>query len=194
MGIIKGLRDVHFAVLTKDDATGVTYSAPLEMGAGINLSISPQTSSATMYGNDQAIATESSISAIEVEVEIDQLTSDVMNQLLGIQKTADGVLKFNANTTAPYVALGFRAPLSGGVNNFRHVWLLKGQFALNEDSFATKGDQVEFQSRTISATFIPRIFDAEYRFQVDTSDLPVGKESIATDWFTAVYDPTIVTP
>src|SRR5690606_16590687 len=120
---------------------------------------------------------------IEVELEIDQLPAEVVEAILGAKKNADGVTEFNADDQAPYVAFGFKAPLSTG--GFKYVWLTKGKFNQPSAAFTTKGEQVEYQTRTISATFMAREADAVWKYEVNSDDLT--DQTVATNWFNAVY-------
>jgi phi13 family phage major tail protein len=184
-GVVVGLRDLHYAVLSADTSVSATYAAPKTLAAAISAKITPNTSSATLYANDVAIATSNAMGAVDVTLEIDQIPAAVLNELLGITKDANGVLKFDDQVNAPYVALGFRAPLSGG--GYRYVWLSKGKFSIPEDQYNTKGDKVEFQTKSISGQFVTREFDKVWKVEVDSND--VTDPTVIDGWFTTVYQP-----
>ncbi len=185
MAII-GLRNLHFALLEEDTKEGVLYDVPEMMAAAISASITPEVSSATLYANDVAIATSSNLGSIQVELEIDQLAPEVIEKLLGVKRNEDGVLVYDGDATSPYVAIGFQAELSTG--GFRYVWLTKGQFSIPADSYQTKGESVEFQTKTISATFLTREHDRVWKYEVNEDKLQ--NPEITNNWFKNVYEPT----
>lgn len=194
-GHIIGLREPHFAVLTSDSSVGAVYEVPTKLAAAISATITPNINSSTLFADDVAVATSSALGAIEVELEVDQIAPAVLEELLGITRNEEGVLVYDGDLKAPYVALGFKAPLSSGANHFRYVWLTKGQFTIPTDSYQTQSDSgVEFQSKTISATFITREADRVWKFEVDSNELTVGKEAVATNWFKKVYEVGAIMP
>ncbi|SEM34795.1 phage major tail protein, phi13 family [Mesobacillus persicus] len=184
-GVVIGAKKPHFAILTSDGATPV-YEVPVKMGKAINITITPNINTNTLYADDQASETNTALGAIEVAIELDQLSSDVRQQLLGITKNADGVLEYKAEQNAPYVAFGFESPLSTGGD--RLTWMLKGQFSIPADSYQTKGESVEYQTKTINGTFVVRE-DENWKYEVDSNDPEVNADVIA-NWFNAVYAPT----
>jgi hypothetical protein len=48
-GIQVGLRDLHYALLIKDDATGVTYETPIHMAGAILAKIAAKSNTETLY-------------------------------------------------------------------------------------------------------------------------------------------------
>lgn len=187
MGVIIGLRDPHFAKLIQDDNLGALYDVPTKIANAISASVTPNASSTSLYADDIIVAQTNSLGAIEVELEIDKLPSEVVEDLLGAKKNADGVLEFGADDQAPYVAFGFKSPLSNG--GFKYVWLTKGKFSQPTSNFTTKGESVEYQTRTISGTFMAREFDTTWKYEVDTHDLT--DQAIANAWFNEVYEPAV---
>jgi phi13 family phage major tail protein len=81
--------------------------------------------------------------------------------------------------------LGFRAPLSGG--GYRYVWLTKGKFSIPEDQYTTKGDKVEFQTKTIAGQFVTTENSKVWKYEVDSNDLT--DTAIIDAWFSSVYKP-----
>jgi phi13 family phage major tail protein len=187
MGVIIGLKNIHIAKLTKDDATGVTYDAPVKLAKAIEASITPNVNSSTLYADDGPSEVVTSLGEIEVSIGIDQLPTDKAALLLGHEVNADGVLVKKADDEAPYVALGFSSPTSDGKEKF--VWLLKGKFQLPEEAYQTKGDSVEFQTATLTARFVKRDYDGVWQYSVNSGDNGVN-QTVITNWFTSVYEPT----
>ncbi len=135
-----GLRDIYFAKLIKDDATGVAYETPVKIGKAIEASVSPNTNSETLNADDGPSEIETAFGGTEIEIGVDQLAHDVQALLLGHSVNADGVLEKKATDEAPYGALLFRAQVSGG--GYKLYAFYKGKFQPQEESFATKTDSL----------------------------------------------------
>lgn len=185
--IVIGVQNAHFATLSADASTGTTYAIPEKIANSIKISVSPAVNTATLYADNVAVAQNSKVGNITISLEVDQLDNAVVEKLLGANKNADGVLEYKADDQAPYVAFGFEAPLSGG--GVRYVWLYKGKFNLTEDSYETQNEQLAFQTKTISGTFVARISDKLWKREVDSTDLTGPAAAIAGAWFDGVYEP-----
>jgi phi13 family phage major tail protein len=180
-GVQVGLKDLHFALLTKDDATGVTYGEPEKIAGAINAKISPKSNTETLYADDGPAETATALGEIEVEIEVKDLPLSVQAKLFG-HTLENGVLTKNADDTAPYVALGFRSKKSNG--KYRFVWLYKGRFELPEQEYKTGEDKPSFQTPKAKATFIKREFDNAWQAIGDEDE--TGFTAGAT-WFDQVY-------
>ncbi|MBA4544374.1 MULTISPECIES: major tail protein [Thermoactinomyces] len=178
-----GLKDLYFAVLTKDDSTGATYNTPEKLAPAVTAKITPNVETATDYGDDGPVETATSLGAIEVEFEITSLPLDKQATLLG-HTYANGMLVKNVDDIAPYVALGYRSPKSDGSEMY--VWLYKGKFQPVEMNHNTKADKVEFQHPTIKGNFVVRNYDGNWSIAGDTSDSTFQLKDI---WFQQVIEP-----
>lgn len=176
-GLKIGMRDLYYAKLTKDDATGVTYETPTLIAGAISAKVSAKTDSVTLYADDGAFETASSLGEITVELELADLPLSVQADLLGHTLT-NGVLEAKATDEAPYVAIGFRALKSNG--KYRYYWLLKGRFEIPDDESQTKEDKVKFQTAKIKGTFVSRVYDGKWKLVGDEDETGFT----ATDWFT----------
>lgn len=184
MGVLIGLDDLHYAVLTKDDATGVTYDTPKPIAKAVSASIQPKTNSATLYADDGPTETATSLGEIQVDLEVAGLPTSVVAELLGATVGSDGVLVQKATDVAPYVAIGFRSQKSNG--KYRYVWLYKGRFAPMQEDYKTKEDNVSFQTEKISGTFVKRDYDSAWIAKGDEDDPTFTG---GATWFDQVYAP-----
>lgn len=181
-GVQVGLRDLHYALLTKDDATGITYGAPVKIAGLINAKISPKVNTSVLYADDGPDETASALGEITVELQVKDLDLTTQAALLGHTVGTDKVMLKNADDVAPYVAIGFRSVKSNG--KFRYVWLYKGKFQLPEQEYKTKEDNPEFQTAAIAGTFIKRSNDNLWQAIGDEDDTGFTK---GATWFTEVY-------
>jgi len=181
-GVQVGLRDLHYAILTQDDAMGVAYEDPVKIAGAISATITPTVNTETLFADDGPSETASALGEITVELQVKDLPLPVQAALLG-HDLENGVLIRNADDNAPYVALGFRSLKSNG--KYRYVWLYKGKFAPPEQQYQTKEDTPAFQTPTITGTFVKREYDDAWQ-AVGDEDEP-GFTAGAT-WFDAVYE------
>ena len=131
-----------------------------------------------------------SLGSIEVEINVTDLMPDDYAFLLGKTKNADGVVEDHIDDVAPYVALMFELPKADG--NKKLYAYYKGKFQPTATEATTKGDAVEFQTQTITGTFMARE-DGKWRAHLDTSDTAVDAD-VVDAWFDAPYVPTPVAP
>lgn len=168
---LKGLRNFVVVEIEKDDETGTVYATETKRLIGArNISMSPQLAEGALYGDDQLLESESSVSSIEVGFELASLSLEDEAFLTG-NKFENGILKENKDATPPEIAFGFMAPKSKtGGGGFRMVWLLKGTAKPTDEEIATKEDSIEFQTPTLDYVFMPRLSDGEFRFKADTKE------------------------
>lgn len=184
---IKGLRNFKYVKLTKDDESGITYDTEIKKIAGAkSVKISPKVDSADLYGDDQLLETASSLGAIEVELDVCDLSLQERADILGFT-FENGVLKENKDFNPPEIAFGFEAPKSKSktsVEAFRLVWLLKGKAEPLEEEGKTKEDKIDFQTQKVKLKFMPRINDGHYKFTADTDETgaPTIAEFFTTDF------------
>ncbi len=185
-GVLIGLRDLHYALLTKDDSTGVTYSAPVKIAGATQANINPNSSTEVLFADDGPMETASALGMIELEMIAADFPLDVQAVLLGHTVGANGVLTRKSSDIPPWVAIGFKALKSNGA--YRFVWLLKGKFNQPEQNHETRGDSVNFQTPTLNGAFVKRDKDDAWILQTD-EDMTGYQESIGTGWFSQV-DPS----
>lgn len=177
-----GVENAVYAILT-DEATP-KYSAVKSLAPLLNVKISPKTSSDTLYADNRAIESVTTLGEIETELEISDLPLEVQAELLGHALDATtGIMSYRNTDNAPYIALGFKIKKANG--KYRYVWLLKGKFEEVETEAKTQEDKTDFQTPKIKGTFLVRA-DGVWKY---TADQDSGTTP-ATDAFLAtVYKP-----
>lgn len=175
-----GLKDIHFALLKKDNKTEVSYDVVEEIAGAINAKINPNVNTQELYADDQLWESISALGKIEVEIETVDLSLDTRAKILG-NKYENGVLIETKDDVAPYLALGFKSLRKGG--KYRYVWLLKGVAQPMGEDFATKKDNVEHKTPVIKFIFMPRTFDGEWKRTADEGEIEFTG---ADTWFNGV--------
>ena len=177
-----GLSNLHYALLTSDTVSGVTYEAPVLISGAITANINPNSSSGVLWSDDAPSEVFSQMGQVDVEIEVKDLPLEVQAVLLGHTITG-GILKRKSTDVSPYIALGFKSLKSNG--SYRYVWLYKGKFQLPEINHQTKNDKVNFQIPKMKASFIRLDYDNSWIKQVDEDHIDYVS-TIGTNWFTAV--------
>lgn len=177
-----GLKNVYVA--TFDEEAG-SYATPVKLSPAISANITPNFESATLYGDDRAVHVEESLNTIGVEISTTDLTNEDYSLLMGVTANTDGVIEDSTSDAAPYVALGFEMPKTNGGVALR--WYYKGRFQKSGEEATTKGENVEFQTPTLAATFMARE-DGKWRARVDYKDAASIDADIYNSWFTSVYE------
>lgn len=180
-----GLRDVHYAILTRDDATGVAYETPVRIAGAISANVNPNTSSATLFADDGPYDSATTMGEIELELNMADIPAAVQAALLG-HTYAQGMVVKKASDQPPYVAIAYRSLKSNGA--YRYTWLYKGKFADGEENNQTKGDSIEWQTPTITGSFLKRDFDDAWQNSADSDDPNANSATIA-NWFNSVVNP-----
>lgn len=174
-----GLRDVYYALLKEDPVGGTpTYETPVKIAGAISANVNPNSSSATLFADDGPYDTAATLGEISLELNMADLPLSTQATLLG-HSISNGVLSRKADDVPPWVAVGFRTLKSNG--KYRYYWLNKGKFAIPEDDLQTKGDSIEFQTPTISGSFVKRNSDDEWQRVGDEDEESFSSEG----WFSS---------
>lgn len=184
-----GLRDVHYAIATKDDATGTTYETPVRIAGAISANVNPNTASATLFADDGPYDSATTLGEIELELNMADIPPAVSAVMLG-HAYNNGLLVKKSTDVPPYLAIGYRSLKSNGA--YRYTWLYKGKFTDGEQNNSTKGDDIEYQTPTLKGAFVKRAFDDAWQMEADSDDANVSGSTI-TNWFTAVVEPSAAT-
>lgn len=180
---VTGLKDVYYAVLTKDDDTGATYSTPVKLGHAISMDIQPNTESGTLYGDNMAIATKTKLRDITITLE----TSDIplKDRAIILGHTVDettGKVTVKGDDKAVYVAILFSATTAEDTTQYYKY--LKGKFSPSQQQIETEGEGINFQAPTMEGTFIARSSDGKIYEMIDSAD--EGSATLIENWFTTV--------
>jgi len=98
--------------------------------------------------------------------------------LLG-HKIIDGVMVSKTDDEAPYVAIMFESKQTQGAIQFEK--LLKGKFAESQETFNTKGENIDYQLHSLNGSFVARAYDGQWRKTVVSTDT-----TLAQTWYASV--------
>lgn len=174
-----GLENAHYAKMTKDDSTGTTYETPKKLSGAISITENAEFNTAELYADNRLWATATVFSKGSVELELADLSLEDY-AALGGHSIVDGRLIENTNDVAPYIAIMGEGLKEDGETK-RYFKLLKGQCAKVGLDMKTKTNNPEFTTQTLSATFMPRQSDGNYKYVMDSK-----AASVASAWYSSV--------
>ena len=181
----KSLRNIHYALLEKDDKTEATYKTPEPLIGGITMKVTPASESETQFADDGPFDVSYALGEIKVEGELAKFDLKTQALLLG-HRYVDGVVVKHSDDQPPWLALGFMSMRGPGDLEFK--WLFKGKFALVEEEFGTATNKPEYRVPKLVGTFIKRVYDDVWEVAATTLDegfTPAKAEA----WFAEVQTP-----
>lgn len=151
LGHAIGLSNLTAFKLTADDASALTYGDAIALPEIISMSITPETDEATLYADDQAVDTANQTKKFTLEVNMAQISLEHQALLLG-HEFAGGEMIAKADDVAPFFCLAFKSLKSNGA--YRYTKFFKVKFAEQKVEQKTKGESIEFQTPTLTATAV----------------------------------------
>jgi len=177
-----GVRDLFFAPITIDANGNEVFGKPVRLAKAITIGLSTQTAEATLYADDAIDEVEKAFVSSNLSLNINDLEPGKETLLLGQKQDTEGVVYAHGDDEAPYVAVGFRATKTRG--RFRYLWFYKVKFAIPDENYQTKGENINFQTPTIVGTAIKRD-DGHWR----ASYVGLPTDTPAENWFNKVKEP-----
>lgn len=177
-----GFENLHYAKLTKDDSTGVTYGEVKRLPGAVSINEDAQSDTAKLYADNRLWETAQVFSEGEVELVVADLPAEVCAELGGHSIDSSGKITYNADDVAPYFCI-MGEFLKGDGETKRFFKLLKGQFSESGLEGETKNESPEFKTFTLNATFMPRQYDGNYKYVIDSSS---SNSTVTSAWYSSV--------
>lgn len=186
-----GLDKLYYAIITEGTGGVETYGTPKVMAKAISAELAPQIAEATLYADDGAAENVKEFTSATFTLGVDDLASDVMADLLGVTVDKNGVVVSTPDDAAPYVAVGFRAKRSNG--KYQYFWLYRVKFGVPNNTLATKGESITFNTPSIVGTVMRRNKadgNGGHPWKVDVVEGATGVDQTVIDgWYSDVYEP-----
>ena len=182
-----GMRDLYYALITEkevDGKTKSTYGAPKRMAKAISADLSVTVAEGKLHADDAVDAAEREFAGGTLTLGVNDLSDEVLSDLLGQEVDADGTLYAGDDDVAPYVAVGFRCRKPGG--EYKYIWLYKVKFGVPNENYATKGESITFNTPTITGDIMRRPDDGKWK----TQHTGKPEDAVPAAWFTAVKEKT----
>lgn len=155
----RGVCDLVYAEVTKDDSTGFTTGTVKSMAGVAEVSkTSSGSSEAHWYDNIPAVVVTSQGSDT-ITITTSALPLDVLADITGqVYDSTTGTL-IEGNGQTKYFAVGYKTQATNGDEYY--VWRLKGTFATPDQTNATKNDGTDANGQELTFTGI----STTYKFQ-----------------------------
>jgi len=138
-----GVKKLVYAVMI--DEILETYAAVKSAPPLINIKVAPKVDAASLYADDHVVETATTVGDIAVDFETQDMPLEVQADFLGhVLDATSGILVYNVNDKAPYIAIGYER--TKGNDKSRFVWLHKVKFQEIEEESKTKEDKTTFQT------------------------------------------------
>lgn len=190
-----GLAKPYYSVITEGTDGNETYGTPKVLAKAISADIAPNIAEATLYADDGAAENVKEFTSATFTLGVDDLASDVLADLLGVTVDQNGVVVSTPDDVAPYVAVGFRAKRSNG--KYQYFWLYRVKFGVPNNTLATKGESLTFNTPSIVGTVMRRNkADSKggHPWKVDVVEGAAGvNQTVIDEWFSTVYEPDYTT-
>lgn len=188
-----GIEKLFYSILTKDDTTTLTYGVPVYLPGVKEITVNPKQNTEKIYAENKVWEQDTSLESIEVGINLADLTNAEKAKLLGHTLAAEGGIFAGGKDSAPYIALLYKANLSGG--GYRYQVLYKGKLGLPQDSVKGEEGKKDYQTEEMSGIFQTTKKNGMWKYQVDSTDDLVPAD-IDTTFFASVIIPTkkVVTP
>ena len=162
-----GMRHPVVATLTAHTAgSEPTYGTGMVMGHSISGNLTITRNNNPLYADDTIVEDDNSITAMSLEMGLDDLTPEVRAYMLGLVKKSTGTgttvdTYYDTDAAAPYVGFGYiRVRRLNGVTKYEALWYYKGMFSEEAENSTTKGESIEWQTPTITARVMGLAIDS----------------------------------
>ena len=150
-----GLKCLTYAPFTSGgEGSSISYGTGVQLtDYMIRADISEEREDVKFYADDHKIDAENSMTGASLSLELANLTDALEKAFLGYkaESSASGADLLITDAAAGFVGVGFyRKERFKGTVTYKCYWFYKVQFSKDSDSTNTKGENVDFQTETLS--------------------------------------------
>lgn len=186
---IKGLKDLHYAIITKENDEETIYGEVKPLGPARTFNIQPTVNTADLRADDGTLFSDSAKGPSTITLNTAYLDAAVEADILGKKLDERGGVVDGGNDDAPYIAIGGRALSARG--GYEWFWVYRIKFAPGEENKETLEDTPAYQTPNLSGQALPRIHDKEERYKLwdEDPEIPEEHKDIFDKWFDEVVEP-----
>lgn len=183
---IKGLKDLHYAVITEEDKTNTVYGEWKPLGPAMAFNIVPSVNRGNLRADDAVLFSDTSKGPIAITLNTAFLEKEIEADILGKTIHPNGGISDNVNDNPPYIAVSGRAASARGGYEYFVVYRIK--FSPAEENKETKQETPTYQTPNLSGEAIPRLHDGEEKYKAWDEDETIVDKKIFDEWFNEVID------
>src|SRR5690625_189967 len=181
---IKGLKDLHYAIITSENNDETVYGEVKPFGPAMALNLQPTINRGNLRADDGVLFIESEKRAITVAVNTAYSEKEVEADVLGKTIHPNGGISDNVNDDPPYIAIGGRALSARG--GYEYFWVYRVKLAPAEENKETLQETPTYQTPNLTGEAVPRLNDGEEKFKLWDGDESVTDKTIFDEWFNTV--------
>lgn len=183
---IKGLKDLHYAIITSEDKDETVYGEIKPFGPAMALNIQPTINRSNLRADDGVIFSDSAKGAITISVNTAYLEKEVEADVLGKTIHDNGIISDNVVDDAPYIAIGGKALSARG--GYEYFWIYRVKLSPAEENKETLQETPSYQTPNLTGEAIPRLHDGEEKVKAWDGDDAITDKAIFEEWFNEVID------
>lgn len=148
-----GLTNLWYSHLTESENGTPTYDGAKQLGKAVSCKVSITNNSATLYGDDVQVESDTSFSAGTMTLGTTDDDDTIFSDILGHTITSEGVVTKASTDVAPYVGVGrIVTKMVNGVYKYKAEFIYKVKFSEPSADESTKGENVEFSTPEVEGT------------------------------------------
>lgn len=180
-----GIKNLHYAKLTKDDYGATpTFDAPKRVEKLINFGTTNNYSEYSFYSDDIIEEAGEALQSEAISIEIGYLPNDLKAALTGNEYDPEnGTYVTKTNVQQPAIALLYEIALSDGSSDYRVLYNCK--LKLTEQQNSTQSDSIESSNVMLEGLAIPLKSTGVFDMQISSAD-SAADNNIITNFFKTV--------
>ena len=136
------------------DGSSISYGTGVQLADYmIRADVNEERGDVKFYADDHKIDSENSMTGATLSLELANMTDALEKAFLGYvaESTASGADLLITDASAGFVGVGFyRKERFKGTVTYKGYWFYKVQFSKDSDPTTTKGENVDFQTESVS--------------------------------------------
>lgn len=190
----RGVTNLVYAKVTKDDATGYTTGAVKKLAGVAEISKTANSSSEAHYYDNYGAVIVTSKGADELTISTSALPLDVLADITGQYYDSTTGMFVGGQSNPPYVAIGYETEKTDGSKVY--VWRLRCKVAIPDQTSSTKNDGTDANGQELSVMSI----ETEHAFTKNSANatsvtVDGGLDLVdVTSFFSTVQTPDTIQP
>jgi|SRR5699024_3539479 len=183
---IKGLKDLHYAIIESEDDKKTEYGEVKPFGPAMAINLQPSINRGNLRADDKVLFSDAAKGPIAVTVNTAYLEEEVEADVLGKELDNNGGITDGANDDPPYIAIGGRAASARG--GYEYFWIFRVKLAPAEENKETKQETPAYQTPNLSGEALPRLHDEAEKYKLWDGSEKLENKEIIESWFDEVVD------
>lgn len=149
-----GIKGLTYAPFTSGGEGGaITYGTGVKLDDYmIRADLTENREDVKFHADDHQIDAENGLTGVTLALELSNMTDALEKALLGHAEGSSSELNVT-DADAPFVGVGFiRKERFKGTATYHAFWVYKVQFSKDNDSAQTKGEQIDFQTESVTGS------------------------------------------